>query len=172
MLGLLVAWPGCAPRSIEDPVAVLADPEETSGRHAAALRVLEATTTPDATSRALKRMIIADGYTVDVREMAYDRMKIIDPEGLQRLLEIQMPKIDAIQWRERLCEIIAAEPWIDMTPTLIRAWARPMPNWVEDPKDRPERLALIEMYGEDRLADVLVQVMLDSDPVVAANLRA
>ena len=172
VLGLLVAAPGCAPRSIEDPVAVLADPEETSGRHAAALRVLEATTTPDATSRALKRMIIADGYTVDVREMAYDRMKIIDPEGLQRLLEIQMPKIDAIQWRERLCEIIAAEPWIDMTPTLIRAWARPMPNWVEDPKDRPERLALIEMYGEDRLADVLVQVMLDSDPVVAANLRA
>ena len=51
--------------------------------------MLEATTEPDATSRALKRMIIADGYTVDVRQMAYDRMKIIDPEGLQRLLEIQ-----------------------------------------------------------------------------------
>ena len=172
VLGLFPGWPGCAPRSIEDPVVVLADPEETSGRHAAALRMLEATTEPDATSRALKRMIIADGYAVDVRQMAYDRMKIIDPEGLQRLLEIQMPKIDAIQWRARLCELIAAEPWIDMTPTLIRAWARPMPNWVEDPKDRPERLALIEMYGEDRLADVLVQVMLDADPVVAANLRA
>ena len=169
---LLVISPGCAPRTIEDPVAVLADPEETSGRHAAALRMLEATTEPDATSRALKRMIVADGYTVDVRQMAYDRMRVIDPDGLQRLLEIQMPKIDAIQWRARLCELIAAEPWIDMTPTLIRAWARPMPNWVEDPKERPERLALIEMYGEDRLADVLVQVMLDADPVVSANLRA
>ncbi len=172
LLGPFLGGEGCAPRSIEDPVTVLADPDETSSRHAAAMRMLEATTEPQDTSRALKRMIVADGYSVDVREMAFDRMRIIDPEGLQRLLEIQMPKIDAIQWRERLCEIIAAEPWIDMTPTLIRAWARPMPNWVEDPKDRPERLALIAMYGEDRLADVLVQVMLDADPVVAANLRA
>ena len=170
LLSILIG--GCSPRPIEDPVAVLSNPNEITGRHYAAMRMLEATSDPVVTSQTLKRVIVSDGYFIEVREAAYDRLKTIDPEGLKRLLEIQMPKIDALQWRARLCELIAEEPWIDMTPTLIRAWARPMPNWVDTPAERPERLALVEMYGEERLSDVLVQVMLDADPIVSANLRA
>jgi hypothetical protein len=172
LAALLMFIGGCSPRPVEDPVAVLSNPNEITGRHYAAMRMLEASGDQAATSQALKRVIVADGYFIDVREMAYRRMESIDREGLQRLLEIQMPKIDALQWRARLCELIAEEPWIDMTPTLIRAWARPMPNWVDTPAERPERLALVEMYGEEKLPDVLVQVMLDADPIVSANLRA
>jgi hypothetical protein len=172
LAALIMIGGGCAPRPIEDPVAVLSNPNEITGRHYAAMRMLEATGDPSVTSQTLKRVIVADGYFIDVREMAYRRMEAIDREGLKRLLEIQMPKIDALQWRARLCELIAEESWIDMTPTLIRAWARPIPNWVDTPAGRPERLALVEMYGEQKLPDVLVQVMLDADPIVSANLRA
>lgn len=172
LAALLVIGGGCAPKPIEDPVAVLSNPNELTGRHFAAIRMLEATADPAVTNQTLKRVIVANGYFIDVREMAYRRMQSMDREGLKRLLEIQMPKIDALQWRARLCELIAEEPWIEMTPTLIRAWAQPMPNWVDTPAERPERLALVEMYGEPKLPDVLVQVMLDADPIISANLRA
>ena len=167
----LSLW-GCGGRSISDPTKVLADKGENPARHEAAIRMLDATTSPERSVPILKGMLVSPGYTLRSREAAYDALRRIDPDGLDRFLGIELPRLDAPAWRTRLCELIAEEGDVSLTPTLIRAWARPMPGWIGEAEERPERLALIEMYGEEGLPKALVQVMLDADPIVAANLRA
>ena len=65
---------------------MLSNPNELTGRHYAAIRMLEASGDPTVTEQTLKRVIVANGYFIDVREMAYRRMQAIDREGLKRLL--------------------------------------------------------------------------------------
>lgn len=169
---LAVVLAGCGGPTLTDPGRVLSDTGETPARHEAAIAMLEATGTSDQLDRTLKRMLVADGYALASREAAFEAFAARDPEGLESFLQVNLPRIGAPQWRTRLCQLVAERTWIDLTPALIRAWARPMPGDRIDPAERPERLALVDMYGEDQLPTVLVRVMLDSDPIVAANLRA
>ena len=169
---LPVVLAGCGPSKVTDPGQVLADPGETPARHRAAVGMAESTLGEERTAALLRRMIAADGFALESREVAWEALERIDPERLQRQLELDLPRLSAPRWRTRLCELIAEKEWIDLTPTLIRAWARPMPGFDGDRLERPERLALVSMFGEEGIPEVLVQVMLDADPIVAANLRA
>jgi hypothetical protein len=169
---LLVHLPGCGGQSLADPVRVLADTSETPARHEAAMRMLEATSDSETTDRMLRQVLITDGYALASREAAFDALARRDAEALEAFLQVNLPRISAPLWRERLCELIVERTWVDLTPALIRAWARPMPGWIGEPDERPERTALIRMYGEEQLPTVLMRVMLDADPIVAANLRA
>lgn len=171
-LMVAIALPGCGGRTMTDPVRVLADTSETPARHAAAVRMLEATADPATIDRTLKGMLVADGYALPSREAAFEALAARDSEALEAFLQVNLPRISAPRWRTRLCELVAERTWIDLTPALIRAWARPMPGAEVEPDQRPERLALVSMYGAEQLPTVLVRVMLDSDPIVAANLRA
>ena len=162
---------GCSGGEIKDPGKILADTSASPTRHQVAIDMIESEGDADRTVQALKHVIAADGYVPDTRLFAYRRLKMIDQEALLELMEVRLPRTERLQWRRMVCEEIASEQWIEMTPTLIRAWARPVPGWVEDGQ-RPERLALVEIYGEDKLPQVLLQVMLDANPITAANLRA
>ena len=122
---------GCGPSKVTDPGQVLADPGETPARHRAAVGMAESTLGEERTAALLRRMIAADGFALESREVAWEALRRIDPERLQRQLELDLPRLSAPMWRARLCELIAEEEWIDLTPTLIRAWARPMPGFVK-----------------------------------------
>ena len=163
---------GCGGGQVTDPAQVLGDPIQSPARHQAAVGIAQARLGPKETERLLRRMITAPGYAQESREVAWDALIRLDRQSLGRQLEIDLPRMSMPMWRARVCELIVEEKWIEMTPTLIRAWARPSPGYDGDPEDRPERLALISIYGEVQLPKVLVQVMLDADPIVAANLRA
>ena len=170
LLVLLVV--GCGGGKVTDPARVLSDPGENPARHRAAVGIAQGQLGPEETRRILSRMIVADGFAVESREVAWDALIRSDREGLKRQLEFDLPRLGMPRWRARVCELIVEEGWVEMTPTLIRAWARPMPGFDGKPGDRPERIALVDMYGEPKIPTVLVRVMLDSDPIVAANLRA
>lgn len=171
---LLAGMPiaACSSTQSDDPAKVLADPKQSTARHRAAVSMLEDQASDDVTVRLLKRAIVVDGYAESSRELAYERLRSLDPEGLRRLLEIRLPRAKRLLWRRWICELIAQDLWLEMTPTLIRAWAQPVPELAEYPEKRPERIALVEMYGEDKLPDVLMSVMLDAHPITAANLRS
>ena len=171
VVGILLLG-GCSGGGVDDPAAVLANARQPLDRHRVALTILETTAPTDTTIRMLKHMLGSDEYSLDARALAYERLRLLDLEALQEMLELRLPRVTRTDWREWLCEAIARDQWIDMTPTLIRAWARPVVGWTMDPSERPERLALVSIFGEDRIADVLLQVMLDANPVTAANLRA
>ena len=80
--------------------------------------------------------------------------------------------MDAVEWRRELCERIAADQWREMTPTLVRAWATPIPAWAQLGKERPERLAIASMYGDDKVVDALLDTMAAANPLTQTNLRS
>lgn len=163
---------GCSQGAIDKPATVLANAQQPIERHRAALGILEATEDHDTTVRMLKHMLGSDQYRVPSKALAYKRLRVIDPDGLSRFLEIRLPRAVRVDWRQWLCEAIAEDGWLELTSTLIRAWARPVAGWSMPPAQRPERLALVQMYGEENLDQVLLRVMLDANPITAANLRA
>jgi len=165
---LLMACGGGSLRG--DPMKVLSNPESMPSSQRKAMEALDATPAPEYV-RQLKIMVFQPGYTQPIREEAFARLATLDPKGLKDTLKLNLPKMQALAWRTWLCERIASEGWMDMTPTLVRAWSAPMPGWVEKDQDRPERKALAAMHGQDRLTDVLVDLLVDADPVTERNLR-
>lgn len=165
---------GCAgtTKAPADPIAVLKDPASTPGRMRAAMDAAELDPAQrEAYVQALRRLLHVSGFPVSVRIMALDRLAEIDPEALKRTLEVQLPRLEALEWRRRVCEIIAERGWTDYAPTLVRAWATPMPGWVDDDADRPERKALEKLVGRDRVPEYLFQTLIEANSVAQQNLR-
>ena len=46
-----------------------------------------------------------------------------------------------------------------------------MAAWIEQDKDRPERIAIEQLNGKDQLTDLLVKMLVESNPITEANLR-
>lgn len=171
LLGALAA--GCSSNApLADPLAAIAHPEEGPHRVKAGMAQLDADPQNPEYIQALKRMIHRPGYTVDVREAAVERLEHSDPEGLKETIALNLPRLDSLQWRRRLCEIIAEKGWTDLSTTLVRAWAVQVPGWVERDSDRPERKALERLHGKENLSDYLFQTFVEADAVREQNLRA
>jgi len=156
-----------------DPMRPLTDPGALPTDQEAAMRKLDAAPSPEYLKQ-LQRIVFQPGYTQDVRVMAFERLQKGDEKTLQELkngIAMNLPKMQALSWRTWLSERIAKEGWKDLTPTLVRAWSAPMPGWVEKDTDRPERKALVVLYGEDHLTDVLVELVANANPVTERNLR-
>jgi hypothetical protein len=170
----LVACVACGAPRPKDPLATLARAGALPTEQEAAMQALDAVKSgeqAEAYDKQLRKMIYQPGYTQGVREQAFARLQARDVQGLKDILALNLPKMDALAWRQWLCERIAAEGWNDLTPTLVRAWAVPFPGWVDRPEDRPERKALVALHGEDKLTEVLVDLLVKSDPMKDRNLR-
>lgn len=173
MGALVLLLAGCATNEpITDPLGTLGNPEATPTQQVRAIEALQNEPSTPETISTLRRILHQPGYTTRVREEALDELLRIDPDAALRTLAIQLPTMDALQWRRRVCEIVVERHWTEMTPTLVRAWSVPMPGWVDDDEDRPERQALEKLYGADKLPDVLFDLFITSDGVAEQNLRA
>ncbi len=163
---------GCTTPKVDNPVAVLNEPGRPGRDYLAAMAAGDRLESDAAYRQALRRVVVTPNYVVEARRAAYARLREIDPKGLADSLEVHLPKMDALEWRRELCERIGTEQWVEMTPTLIRAWATPLAGWATLGKERPERLALVKMYGEDKLVEALLDAMAKANPVTQSNLRA
>jgi len=122
-----------------------------------------------ATTAALRRMVAADGYAIDARVQAFGLLADTDRKALVEALENSLPRMGDIAWRERVCGLIADRKLDELVPTLIRAWANPAVGF--ESAERPERVALGRIVGEDQVSATLLRTMRESDPVRSANLR-
>jgi len=162
---------GAGSTGVSDPLSTLGSTDSTQRQLVTAMDILDADPTRPEYVQSLRRMLHVDGYTIPSRMLALDRLERIDPDALKRTLEVQLPRLNALEWRRRLCEVIAERGWTDYGPTLVRAWADPRPGWVDRDEDRPERIALEKLYGRDRIDEYLFQTLLESDAVSSQNLR-
>ncbi len=160
----------CAVSAGKDPMKSLSNPESLPVVQVAAMEKLDEAPTPEYIS-ALKRMMWQPGFAESTRLAAFERLVKLDEPGLKEILRLQLPKLMALAWRSTLCELIVAHHWVDMTPTLVRAWSVPMASWIEQDKDRPERIAIEQLNGKDQLTDILVKMLVESNPITEANLR-
>lgn len=170
--GLLIALvPACTVRAPKDPLQSLAKPDQIPAVQIAAMQVLDAEPANEDYRRALRRIVIQPGWSLGLRREAWDRLATQDAAGLKEALALALPKMEAFEWRREVCERIAAAGWGDMTPTLVRALAVPLPLWIPKLEDRPEYLAIMALHG-DRISDVLYDLFLGADPIKESNLRA
>ena len=163
---------GCAATPAGDPLESLARTDVVPARQEAAMRVLDADPSNPSYIKALKRMIVQPGYTMAIRHEAWDRLVRHAPEELKASLQIALPRMTAYEWRTDICRRIGELGWKDMTQALIRAWAVPAPVLGRDLHERPEYLALVALWGQSRVPQVLFDLLMRSDPIKESNLRA
>jgi len=167
----LACTASCTVQAPKDPLKSLARPDQIPAVQVAAMQVLDADPANDEYRRALRRIVVQPGWSVGLRREAWDRLATSDPAGLKDALSLSLPKMEAFEWRREVCERIAAAGWGDMTPTLVRALAVPLPLWVSKLEDRPEYIAIMKLHG-NRISDVLYDLFLSADPIKESNLRA
>ena len=173
LAALVLAGPSCTqgPDSVANPSEVLSRTGQSRERYFDALAAARQRGVDDATKAALRRMVAADGYAIDARVQAFDLLFETDRKALVEALENSLPRMGDIAWRERVCAMVADRRIEELVPTLIRAWANPATGF-EMRNDRPERVALARIVGEDRVTDTLLRTMRESNPATQANLRA
>ncbi|MCZ6837054.1 MAG: hypothetical protein O7G85_14855, partial [Planctomycetota bacterium] len=173
ILAILVA---CVPMgcqstlTIEDPIATLHAPGQSPRFYKEAMRQLDVDPTNDAYLKVLKRIMWYPGFTVDMRQSAFDRLVEHDLDGLKVTIRRYLPRLTAWLWLNRLCDNIAQYEWIDLTPALVSSWARPSMS-VDHESERPESRALTKMYGADKLPDVVFDLFVESRRVSDQGLR-
>lgn len=155
---------------MSDPQGVLATPDALPTQHVRAMEQLDAAPTPEYI-RQLKSIVVSTGYVQQIREEAFDRLYRLDKPALEEAIEVNLARMTALEWRRTLCQRIAEMRWDALVPALIRAWATPVPGWDDKPKERPERLALVALYGEDGLVPELFRTMNDPAVRQQENLR-
>ena len=167
---VVCAISACAVSAGKDPMKSLSNPGSLPVVQVAAMEKLDQEPSPEYIS-ALKRIMWQPGFAESTRLEAFVRLVKLDEPGLKEILRLQLPKLMALAWRQKLCELIVEHHWVDMTPTLVRAWSVPMAAWIEQDKDRPERIAIEQLNGKDQLTDLLVKMLVESNPITEANLR-
>ncbi len=161
---------GCTgPVPVDDPQAALADPNRGLRQHLGAMEALDARPDDPAYIKELCAIMYRPGYTVQVREAAFDRLLVNDPEALKKTLRQRLPQMGARGWQERLCELIANHQWTELTPALVSSWARHI-GFVDD-MERAEYKALVRLYGRDYVIDAVFDVLTESTKPYQMGLR-
>lgn len=171
-LSILAAVGGCAATPAGDPLKSLSRTDLVPARQLAAMEILDANPTNPEYLKALRKILVQTGFVRELRDEAWNRLMKYDLAGLKTSLELNLPKMQMYEWRTEVCKRIGNLDWKDMTPTLVRAWAVILPILGMNLMERPEYLALVKLYGKDRVPEVLFDLLLKSDPVKEANLRS
>ena len=170
MVGTFV---GCANnKPIDNPATRLANPNESPRIYKRALITLESQ--PELTedeTKALRGMLHRPGYPPPSREAALNFLASRDEQLVKETVGFRLPQLQALQWRRRLCEIIAERNWTDLSPALVRAWTIPAAGWVDSEFDRPEYLALEKLHGKGNVIDAVFDILLTHNSVAEQGLR-
>ncbi|MSR69621.1 MAG: hypothetical protein EXS17_04670 [Phycisphaerales bacterium] len=169
---IIATLSGCAATPAGDPLQSLERTDLTPARQVAAMQVLDADPTFPPYLKALRRVIVQPGYSLELRNEAWDRIAKNDVAGLKSALELNLPRMLIYEWRREICKRVGGLGWKDLTPTLVRAWAVVIPAYGSDLFERPEYLALVALWGKERVPQVLYELLLKSDPIKEANLRS
>ncbi|MFM7051779.1 MAG: hypothetical protein ACKOYN_06565, partial [Planctomycetota bacterium] len=172
-IAALVILSACrgGPESVADPAAVLSRTGQSTERYLDAIEAARLRGVDEPTKSALRRMVSADGFVVPAREQAFLLLLETDRAALVEALTNALPRMGALEWRRRACELIAEHRIEELLPALIRAWANPVPGYSDEAK-RPELLAIEAMVGPERVTDTLLSTMRAANPATQANLRA
>ena len=170
-IALSLALASCrgGPESVANPADVLSRPGLSRESYFDAIDAARMRGVDAPTVAALRRMVAASGYAIDARAQAFTLLLESDRKALVEALSGSLPTMADIAWRERVSGMIADAGVEELVPTLIRAWANPAVGFTT--KERPERIALGRLVGEDRVSETLLRTMREANPATAMNLR-
>ncbi|MBL1216137.1 MAG: hypothetical protein D8M59_01430 [Planctomycetes bacterium] len=159
----ITAVGGCAATHFDDPVEAMTSRALTQAEVINAMRQAEAEQ-PDNELRlkALRNMITETGYTLAVRTEACNELLAYDEQAARVLLRLRLPYMMTWDFIEYLCDEATANNWTDFTSSLIRSLSRPAP--MLDFNDRPERKALLTLYPDRDLQEIIFEYIRQPSP--------
>ena len=151
---------GCGGPSITNPSVTLRETGRPQAVHLQAMEMLDGEVGLSNTQYkdTLQRMLWVAGYTNDARQAALNRLWSVDREGVIKTIRQRLPRMDNWTWIEQLCKWIATEEVFELDAALISSWSQP--TLLFEDEIRPERIALVSMYGEDALESIIFQSLL------------
>ena len=151
----------CGGITIHNPSATLKEIGRPSRVHIKAMSLLDASVgRSDANyQELLQRMLWVPGYTNEARLEALERLWITDREGTIRIIRQRLPRMDNTTWLKELCSWIADEDIKELHEAIISSWATTLP-FIKSDNERPEYLALVRMYDESSITDLIFDSML------------
>ncbi len=164
---LVLVIGGCSSTPIGgDPTVTMLDSEVSVRDRVSAIRMawddVDATLLDAEVARNATKRLIWGGFAERIRVSAIDGLLRDDRPGMlddtRRLLTLRLPTDPDWGVISHIGEIAAARGWTDLTPGLIRSYARP----VEQPADidRPERRAIESLHPGRTVTDVAFEVFL------------
>jgi hypothetical protein len=110
----------------------------------------------------LQKMIWVPGYTNEARMEALQRLWAYDQPSTSRLIRQHLPRLNNWGWLHELCQWIAEEKVEELDEALISSWSSPT-LMVLSEEERPEYKALVSMYGEDAVVEVIFTSLVQSN---------
>ncbi len=154
----------CSGPTMHNPSTSLKETGKSPSQHIKAMELLDSQVGIDNKSykKQLQRMLWVPGYTIEAREAALHRLWNADPSGTIRIIRQQLSRINNWSWLTSLCVWIAEMEIEELDEALISSWASPT-SLVQSEDERPEYLALAKMHGEDGIADLIFETMLNAN---------
>ncbi len=151
---------GCGGQTITNPAATLRETGRSTADHLQAMDMLENSVGlhDPQYQETLHRVLWAAMYTNETRQAALDRLWAVDRDGVIKTIRQRLPRMDNWSWIEQLCGWIAENRVYGLDTALISSWSQPTIYYEEH--ERPERKALVEMYGEESLANIVYTSLL------------
>ncbi len=161
LIVVIVILSSCGAPTLHNPSSTLKETGRSTGVHIQAMEMLDESVGVEDKNyhKQLQRMLWIPGYTNEVRNEALKRLWAFDREGTTRIIRQQLPRIGNWSWLTELCQWIAEEQLTELNEALISSWANPT-SLAQTEKDRPEYIALRQMYGEEQIADLIFETML------------
>ncbi len=156
MLTLLLTACAAPPR---DPVEVMLDRDTEPSRR---LQALAALADDPRSDEAMTGLVWDDRQPTALRLAAMDRLIAQDEASFRQDTGRRLHRVERWEFLAPLCERIAAEGWDELTPALIRSWARQSRQY--DDASRPERKA-VEAVHPGVAVDRMLWRTLESEPL-------
>jgi len=156
---------GCGAATIANPSATLLETGRPYATHLQAMEMLDGQVGLQNSQyrETLHRLLWVPGYTNDARQAALNRLWNVDREGVTKTIRQRLPRIDNNwEWIDQLCAWIATEEVLDLDAALISSWSQQTRQYTND-NERPERKALVSMYGEEAIVDLVFNSLLETN---------
>jgi len=163
---LAASLAGCATTAnYEAPIPVMTAGEAPTERLAAARQAER--DFPDDPRRIAKlhHMLWDRGYNAKERRYAIDQLIAHDEAAFKEALSRRIVLVQNWDTIRYLCELAVQRGWRDMTPTLVRQYARPVHGMGTE--DRPSREAIEKLNPGKTVTQVIFEVFADSDDDVS-----
>ena len=175
ILVLLAAWSfislAACETTVTNPRTTLADRDRHDNSHLKSIEMLSLDPQLDETDlKLIEGVVWRPRYSQRVRRAALDVLWRSDPERTIVLLRRQLPRMTDWPWLTEVCDWIADRNIVQLDPALVSSWGRP--RSIRTPEsERPECIALVQMHGNDHVADLVFELFLSSKLPSQRGLR-
>ena len=177
ILAMIIALTGCK-TPVTDPAGTLADASSHSTRHWTSIEMLKASSTPDSSESidALQGLIYRLGYSNDVRIAGIELLMETDPDRVVRTTRQRLARINDAEWLEIYCKWLGSQDWSSaedrrsINEALVSSWGVRWSQW-PDEDDRPERMALVMINGEDQVLPLVFETFQINKKASKQGLR-